>query len=120
MIIDEAQYAPSILRHLEVAVDAGREVNGRFRATGSQRFPLMREVSDLLAERVDIAVGKRADSDLSSKAPRTAPTSGLPTPDLDARRGDRGFLLLPATTYRLPPVILGGRIPASHGGSDDS
>lgn len=54
VIIDEAQYAPALFRHLKVAIDADRGRNGRFLLTGSQRFTLMKGVSDSLAGRVDV------------------------------------------------------------------
>jgi uncharacterized protein len=54
MIVDEVQYAPGLFRHLKVAVDASRTRNGRFLLTGSQKFTLMRSVSESLAGRADI------------------------------------------------------------------
>ncbi len=54
VIIDEVQYAPALLRHLKVAVDADRDRNGQFLLTGSQKFTLMKNVSDSLAGRADI------------------------------------------------------------------
>jgi uncharacterized protein len=54
-IIDEVQYAPGIFRHVKVAVDAARTQNGQFLLTGSQKFTLMRSVSESLAGRADIA-----------------------------------------------------------------
>ena len=53
-IIDEVQYAPGLFRHLKVAVDASRARNGQFLLTGSQKFTLMRSVSESLAGRADI------------------------------------------------------------------
>src|SRR5580692_840027 len=53
-IIDEVQYAPGLFRHLKVAVDARRSRNGQFLLTGSQKFTLMKSVSESLAGRVDI------------------------------------------------------------------
>jgi predicted AAA+ superfamily ATPase len=54
VIIDEVQYAPGVFRHLKAAVDARRVRNGQFLLTGSQRFTLMRGVSESLAGRADI------------------------------------------------------------------
>lgn len=51
LIIDEVQYAPKIFRHLKVRIDRDRDAHGKFILTGSQKFPLMREVSDSLAGR---------------------------------------------------------------------
>jgi uncharacterized protein len=54
VIIDEVQYAPALFRHLKVAVDAARSRNGQFLLTASQKFTLMKGVSESLAGRVDI------------------------------------------------------------------
>jgi uncharacterized protein len=54
VIIDEVQYAPGLFRHLKVEVDAHRADNGQFLLTGSQKFTLMKSVSDSLAGRADI------------------------------------------------------------------
>ncbi len=54
VVIDEAQYAPALFRHLKAAVDADRSRHGRFLLTGSQKFTLMRGVSESLAGRADI------------------------------------------------------------------
>jgi len=50
LIIDEIQYAPSLLRHLKVRIDRDRSP-GRYLLTGSQVFPLMQGVSESLAGR---------------------------------------------------------------------
>ena len=54
MIIDEVQYAPGLFRHLKVTVDASRTRDGQFLLTGSQKFTLMKSVSESLAGRADI------------------------------------------------------------------
>jgi len=54
VIIDEVQYAPEVFRHLKAAVDSDRGRNGRFLLTGSQKFTLMRGISESLAGRADI------------------------------------------------------------------
>jgi predicted AAA+ superfamily ATPase len=54
VIIDEVQYAPGLFRHLKAAVDAHRARNGQFLLTGSQKFALMKNVSESLAGRADI------------------------------------------------------------------
>ena len=54
VIIDEVQYAPGLFRNLKVAVDAHRARNGQFLLTGSQKFTLMKSVSESLAGRADI------------------------------------------------------------------
>lgn len=50
VIIDEIQYAPSLLRHLKVRIDRDRSP-GRYLLAGSQLFPLMQGVSESLAGR---------------------------------------------------------------------
>jgi predicted AAA+ superfamily ATPase len=54
VIIDEVQYAPGLFRHLKAEVDAKRTRNGQFLLTGSQKFTLMKNVSESLAGRADI------------------------------------------------------------------
>ena len=54
VIIDEVQYAPGLFRHLKAEVDAKRAANGQFLLTGSQKFSLMKNVSESLAGRADI------------------------------------------------------------------
>jgi predicted AAA+ superfamily ATPase len=51
VILDEVQYAPGLFRHLKVAIDASRSRRGRFLMTGSQKFSLMRALSESLAGR---------------------------------------------------------------------
>jgi len=55
VIIDEVLYAPGLFRYLKVAVDASRNRNRQFLLTGSQKFTLMKSVSESLAGRADIA-----------------------------------------------------------------
>jgi len=54
VIIDEVQYAPGLFRHLKAEIDSKRAANGRFLLTGSQKFALMKNVSESLAGRADI------------------------------------------------------------------
>jgi predicted AAA+ superfamily ATPase len=54
VIIDEMQYAPGLFRYLKAAVDANRTRNGQFLLAGSQKFTLMKSVSESLAGRADI------------------------------------------------------------------
>ena len=53
VLIDEIQYAPRLLPHIKMAVDA-RQQTGDFWLTGSQQFHLMQGVSESLAGRVGI------------------------------------------------------------------
>lgn len=54
VIIDEIQYAPSLFRELKIRVDEERHVKGKWILTGSQQFPLMKEISESLAGRARI------------------------------------------------------------------
>ena len=54
VILDEVQYAPGLFRHLKAEVDAHRTRNGQFLLNGSQKFTLMKNVSESLAGRADI------------------------------------------------------------------
>lgn len=51
VLIDEVQYAPGLFRHIKAVIDLDRHSMGRFVLTGSQKFNLMRQVSDSLAGR---------------------------------------------------------------------
>ena len=51
VIIDEAQYAPKMFRYLKILIDQNRTSYGKFILTGSQKFNLMKEVSDSLTGR---------------------------------------------------------------------
>ncbi len=54
VIIDEVQYAPTLLRHVKADIDLHRQKTGRFLITGSQRFPLMEGVTESLAGRSSV------------------------------------------------------------------
>ncbi|MCU0664443.1 MAG: ATP-binding protein [Myxococcota bacterium] len=54
VLIDEVQYAPGLFRHLKSAIDGARHEMGRYILTGSQKFPLMKEVAESLAGRCAI------------------------------------------------------------------
>ena len=54
VIVDEVQYALGLFRHLKAVIDARRSLNGQFLLTGSQKFTLMKNVSESLAGRADI------------------------------------------------------------------
>src|SRR2546425_9275860 len=72
-IIDEVQYTPGLFRHLKVAVDSNRTRNGQFLLTGSQKFTLMKSVSESLAGRADIAELETLSlAEISAALPHTA------------------------------------------------
>ncbi len=54
VIIDEIQYAPKLFRYLKILIDENRSGKGQFILTGSQKFELMKEVTESLAGRVGI------------------------------------------------------------------
>ncbi len=53
LIIDEVQYAPNLFTYIKIAVDEDRQ-NGMFWLIGSQKFHLMKGVSESLAGRIGI------------------------------------------------------------------
>lgn len=53
LVIDEVQYAPQLLSYIKLVVDRENK-NGLFWLTGSQKFHLMRGISESLAGRVAI------------------------------------------------------------------
>ncbi|MCF6319970.1 MAG: AAA family ATPase [Proteobacteria bacterium] len=52
--MDEIQYVPSLFRHLKIQIDQNRHKYGKWILTGSQKFHLMKEVSESLAGRISI------------------------------------------------------------------
>ena len=72
-VIDEVQYAPGLFRHLKIAVDANRARNGQFLLTGSQKFTLMKSVSESLAGRADIVELETLSlTEIRAAVPKTA------------------------------------------------
>ncbi|MBN1647830.1 MAG: ATP-binding protein [Spirochaetales bacterium] len=55
LIIDEIQYAPGLFRFLKTEIDKKRNVYGRYILTGSQKFSLMKGISESLSGRISIA-----------------------------------------------------------------
>ena len=53
ILIDEVQYAPELFSYIKIEADKNKR-NGDFWLTGSQKFHLMRNVSESLAGRVAI------------------------------------------------------------------
>jgi predicted AAA+ superfamily ATPase len=78
VIIDEVQYAPGLFRHLKAAVDARRTRNGQFLLTGSQKFALMKNVSESLAGRADIIeLETLSFAEIRGALPRTSVETAL-------------------------------------------
>jgi len=54
LIIDEIQYAPELFRQIKIQIDQHRQLTGQYVMTGSQKFSLMKGVSESLAGRVSV------------------------------------------------------------------
>jgi predicted AAA+ superfamily ATPase len=54
LILDEIQYAPSLLSYIKTIIDENRDSRGQFLLTGSQVFPLMHGVGESLAGRIAV------------------------------------------------------------------
>jgi len=54
LIIDEIQYAPELFRQIKRRIDQQRQLTGQYLITGSQKFSLMKGVSESLAGRIAI------------------------------------------------------------------
>jgi predicted AAA+ superfamily ATPase len=80
VVLDEIQYAPHLLRSIKLRIDGERRRNGRWILTGSQRFELMRGVSESLAGRVAVF-------DLHSLAPSELVAAGLDPAEYPLRGG---------------------------------
>jgi len=78
VMIDEVQYAPGLFRYLKIAVDAGRSDHGRFLLTGSQKFTLMKSVSESLAGRADIVELETLSlHEIQAALPKTTPEDAI-------------------------------------------
>ena len=75
-IIDEVQYAPALFRYLKGAVERKRNLYGQYLLTGSQKFTLMKGVSESLAGRADIV---ELETLSLAEILGTAPETGLET-----------------------------------------
>jgi predicted AAA+ superfamily ATPase len=51
-ILDEIQYVPQLLSYVKILIDQDREKRGRFIFTGSQQFPMIKNLGDSLAGRI--------------------------------------------------------------------
>jgi predicted AAA+ superfamily ATPase len=54
LVIDEIQYAVSLLPRLKMRIDQQRDLAGRFVLTGSQQFALMKSLGETLAGRIGL------------------------------------------------------------------
>jgi hypothetical protein len=105
LLLDEFQYAPSLLPHLKREADRANEA-GLFWLTGSQVFQGMRGVTESLAGRVAIfhlqGLSRREALGFGHSAPPF-----LPSPTLPEER-----ILLPSGVSDLYATILRGSLPA--------
>lgn len=77
-IIDEVQYAPGLFRHLKAAVDVHRSRCGQYLLTGSQKFTLMKGVSESLAGRADIVeLETLSFAEIRGALPTTTPEAAM-------------------------------------------
>jgi predicted AAA+ superfamily ATPase len=78
VIIDEVQYAPGLFRHLKAVVDSRRTRNGQFLLAGSQKFTLMKNVSESLAGRADIVeLEALSFAEIRARMPETDLTTAI-------------------------------------------
>src|SRR5713101_1999330 len=76
--IDEVQYAPGLFRYLKLVVDASRNRHWQFLLTGSQKFTLMKSVSESLAGRVDIVELETLSlAEIQAALPQTTPKNAI-------------------------------------------
>ncbi|MCX7009592.1 MAG: ATP-binding protein [Kiritimatiellaeota bacterium] len=54
LIIDEIQYAPTLLSYIKIRIDKNRAAKGCFILTGSQQFALMKNLVESLAGRIGL------------------------------------------------------------------
>jgi hypothetical protein len=107
LLIDEVQYAPRLFRHLKRAIDADRHRMGRFLMTGSQKFTLMRALSESLAGRcavleLDTLSAREIRAALRRRAPGPASfiwRGGFPELYRDPEIPARDFYMSYVATY---------------------
>ena len=78
VIIDEIQYAPKLLSAIKIEVDRQKQKSGMYWITGSQKFSLMRGVTESLAGRVaiiDMLGFSQAEMEKRPKTPAFLPTT---------------------------------------------
>ncbi|MGB1257715.1 MAG: ATP-binding protein, partial [Thiolinea sp.] len=100
LIIDEVQYAPELFRAIKLIVDRDKKT-GQFWLTGSQKFHLMRGVTESLAGRVAVLeLTGLSYGEISQRATQTPPFLPGKAWLEQARKRDEKPLLL-AGLYRL-------------------
>ena len=85
LFIDEVQYAPKVFRHLKRIIDQDRHTPAQFILTGSQKFPLMKGISESLTGRcvwLELETLSSHETNFDYKDPlskiRTLITGGFP------------------------------------------
>jgi hypothetical protein len=95
LIIDEVQYAPQLFSAIKMRVDREKR-NGLFWLTGSQKFHLMRGITESLAGRVAIVdLLGLSNAELEGRADSSRPF--VPTPEWIARARQAATPATPAT-----------------------
>ena len=112
LAIDEIQYAPELFSYIKIAVDREKR-NGMYWLTGSQKFHLMKGVTESLAGRVAIIdLLGLSQAELDGRAGQVEPfmpTSGW----IEGARGDAAAGAAPSTS-EIFGRIWRGSFPALH------
>lgn len=86
LIIDEVQYAPELFSYIKIMVDR-KKLNGMYWLTGSQKFHLMKGITESLAGRVAIVdLLGLSQAELDGRADKSQPF--VPTPEWIGRARD--------------------------------
>jgi len=106
ILLDEIQYAPSLLPYIKMQVDHQR-LPGQFWLTGSQQFHLMQGVSESLAGRIGIVnlLG------LSLKEQQQNPQIAVPFLPIETQLKNRGKFSPPLTLQEIYRIIWRGSFP---------
>ena len=106
VIIDEVQYAPGLFRYLKIAVDANRGRHGQFLLTGSQKFTLMKSVSESLAGRADIAeLETLSFAEIQGALPKAAVETAIVRGGFPELHADPDIDQVPSTILILPLIL---------------
>jgi predicted AAA+ superfamily ATPase len=107
VLIDEVQYAPELFPYIKIHADRHRDQKGAFWLTGSQKYRLMKGVSESLAGRVAILdlMG------LSYREKIGAPFSGRPFLPSMAKRDGGGAIDAPIDAREVFRRIWEGSLP---------
>ena len=116
LIIDEVQYAPDLFREIKIAVDREKK-KGMYWLTGSQKFELMRGVTESLAGRVGIVdMLGLSQAELDGRASDTLPFM----PNTEWIEHSRDQTIDPATPAQVYERIWRGGFPEIAGADNES